>query len=286
MTIRITCPGCQSALALSDAMRGKKVRCKACAKVLSIPAAGKAKSLAEANDVEEAAIQDQPRLKASKASAPVEDDEDRPAKKKKKKSKQGPSMLLIGGAAAAVVVLLVVGGVSAFILLRDKPDRKDKEDKQAIIAARDVEAKKKPKNQNQPPPQGDNGPVRVIPKIEDGNPAKKGGFIGGIRAAGYVTERKNELGQIGKAFNQFAIEYKLNARTQDAFLEYIKTFGPIRDSVRDGFYVVNMKAEPLSSSSIIAYEHDKYEGQGYLCVRGDCSVDHVSEADWKAALGK
>src|SRR5437870_4196763 len=92
MAIRITCPGCETALTLSDDKRGKKVRCRACEKVLSIPGInGKASKHAEEEDHDEEAVQDEPRLKTKPARDDDEggDEEDRPAKKKKKKKKPG-----------------------------------------------------------------------------------------------------------------------------------------------------------------------------------------------------
>src|SRR6478672_9097327 len=38
MAIRISCPSCQATFSLSDALRGKKIRCQQCDKMLSVPA--------------------------------------------------------------------------------------------------------------------------------------------------------------------------------------------------------------------------------------------------------
>lgn len=279
MAIRITCPGCQSALTLSDAMRGKKVRCKACEKVLSIPAAGKAKSLA-AEESEENALQDRPRLKAPKAAAPPEDnadsdDGDRPAKKKKKKKKgkKGSGVLIIG-AIAAVFVLLITGGVLAAVI-HFKSEQKLRE----APVARAPEAKEK----------DDRPPQRiVVPGIKEGNPAaKKGGagIVSNVRGAAYRTERQSELKQIGALFIAFSDEYKGPSRTLDNFLKSIKqNSGPIHDYIKEGYYQMNMNAR-LEGSSVICYERDMY-AQGYQCVMGSGEVKDISDAELKAALGK
>ena len=93
MAIRITCPGCETSLTLSEDKRGKKVRCRACEKVLSIPAInGKASKHAEPEEDEEEAVQDEPQLKVKPGRKNDVDDEDeesdRPAKKKKNKNKK------------------------------------------------------------------------------------------------------------------------------------------------------------------------------------------------------
>jgi ribosomal protein S27E len=277
MAIRITCPGCQTALTLDDKMRGKKVRCKACAKVLSIPAAAKAKVLAEGP--EEEAVQEEPKVKLGKASVPAEYDGDSAErstkKKKKKKGKKGAGVLILAGVAALVVLLIVGGGLSAFIYF--KPDKQEKKQEPLAKAAPEVKEK------------DDRTPARiVVPKIQDGNPAtKKGGtgIISNVRGAAYRAERRSELKQIGLSYVQFADEYKGANRNQQTWLEYIKTFGPIRDSVKDGYYKMNFNAR-LEGSSVIAYESDIDNGQAHLCVRGDGSVDHVPLAELKTILGR
>ena len=93
MALRITCPGCKTALKFDDDMRGQKVRCTECDKRLTIPAAtanGKAHK-----EEEEDAVQEGRKLRVASAGAknrqeeegdePEEDD--RPKKKKKKKKK-------------------------------------------------------------------------------------------------------------------------------------------------------------------------------------------------------
>src|SRR5437763_197575 len=122
MAIRITCPGCETSLTLSEDQRGKKVRCRACEKVLSIPAInGKASKHAEPQEDEEEAVQDEPRLKTKPARADEDDadESDRPAKKKKKKKKQGAPIVLI--AALAVVFLLLVGGGALLTYFLTRP---------------------------------------------------------------------------------------------------------------------------------------------------------------------
>ncbi len=293
MAIRITCPGCQTSLTLDDKMRGKKVRCKACAKVLSIPAV-KAKVLAEGP--EEEAVQDEPRLKLKKRSVPSEADSDsesdvRPGKKKKKKKgKKGSGMLIMGGVAALVVLLLIGGGLSAFFMLGPGEEAlKKKEEQQALL---DAKAKKEMEDAIKAPAakeKDDRTPARiVVPGIKEGNPAaKKGGIyiVTNVRGAGYRTERASELANIGKAYVQFCDEYKGANRNMETWLEYIKTFGPIHEYVKDGYYKMNFNAR-LEASSVIAYESGIDVGQAHMCVRGDGSVGHVPVAELKTILGR
>jgi hypothetical protein len=222
-----------------------------------------------------------------KASKKTEDDadEDRPVKKKKKKkkAKQGPNVLLIGGAAAIVIVLIAAGGLSAFIFLRPAGEQKQKQD--AVAKAPDPkagESKAKEKETD------DRTPGRiVIPKMEEGNPAKKGGtgIISSVRGAGYRTERRSELKQIGALYITFFDEYKGANRTLENFLKSIKRdSGPIHDYIKEGYYQMNMNAR-LEGSSVICYERDMYS-QGYQCVMGSGEVKDLSDAELKAALGK
>jgi hypothetical protein len=106
---------------------------------------------------------------------------------------------------------------------------------------------------------------------------------GKILGAGRRAERNNELKQIGLSFIQFCDEYKGASRTKENFLNYIRTFGPIHEAVKSGYYQMNMKAK-LTSNDIIAHEQEM-DGKGYLSVKGDGSVHLVPEAEWKAALG-
>jgi hypothetical protein len=274
-------------LTLDDKMRGKKVRCKGCAKVLSIPAA-KAKVLAEGP--EEEAVQDEPRVKLKKGSVPSEIDADPPPKKKKKKGKQGFGVLIMGGAAALLLLLLVGGGVWAFFTFSpDKEAQKKKQEQQALL---DAKAKKDVENAMKGPgakEKDDRSPARiVVPGIKEGNPAtKKGGtgIISNVRGAGYRLERRSELANIAKSYVQFSDEYKGGSRNMQTWLEYIKTFGPIHDSVKEGYYQMNFNAR-LEAGSVIAYERDIDVGQAHLCVKGDGSVDHVPLAELKAILGR
>src|SRR6266436_4051059 len=122
MAIRITCPGCETSLTLSEDKRGKKVRCRACEKVLSIPAInGKASKHAEPEEDEEEAVQDEPRLKVKTKRNDDDDgdEEDRPAKKKKKKKKQGGFPVVLVASLAVVFLLLVgVGGFLTYYFTR------------------------------------------------------------------------------------------------------------------------------------------------------------------------
>jgi hypothetical protein len=199
-------------------------------------------------------------------------------KKKKKKAEQRNHLLLIGVIAGVVlVVLLAGGGVSAYFLLRKTPeDRAAKENAQPQANADDKKSTKDEKK-----------PIRIVPPIEEGNPAKKKGgdsIVNNVRGAGWRLERKNDLKQIGLAFIQFCDDYKGSNRTQENFMKSNDTLGPLRDYIKEGYYVVNMKAR-LESSSIIAYENALDQGR-YLCVLGNGEVDYLPEAEWKKLLGK
>jgi hypothetical protein len=149
--------------------------------------------------------------------------------------------------------------------------------------------------QNNPPvnPQPIN-PQPVNPKDEVKGPqggvqfSKKdgGNLVSNIRGSAYVTERKNELSNIGKFFILYANENpNVNKRTLNDFLTYIRRDSPaIHKLLKEGFYTMNMKAQVNTGTSIIAYEPGMYPN-GYLCVRGDGSVDYVNQADWKQGLG-
>ncbi len=294
MAIRITCPGCKTSLTLDDHARGTKIRCAECAKVLSIPAASKD------------AIQEGRKLKARAPAASSQEDEadenERPGKKKKKgkKGKSGsPALLFIAGGAVLVVLLIAVGWLSAYFLMRTAPTT-PKENQQAKLEPKDKKepeagnAQKaggggEPKDQKPNIPvkekENENPGIRIAPKIEEGSPTKKGGagIVQNIRGAVCRTERKSELRQLFISFTQFCDDYKGIARTQENFLQHIKTFGPIRDAVKEGYYKINVTAR-LDGANIIAYERDK-DHQGYLSVMGNGDVRYVPEAEWKAALG-
>ena len=267
MTLRITCPGCKTSLKLGDDMRGRKVRCTHCDKGLNIPAAN-----GKLRDEEEEEERDE--------------EEERPAKKKKKKKKKGAPVGLLVGIGVGVLLLLIVGGVGATAyFLRENTAKPALPG--PVAQNKDGDAKGGQAKDGQPdgwvPPQR-----VVVPGIKEGNPALKAGgksITGNIRGAAYVTERKNDLAQIGKLFVLFYDSTPKSARTQDEFVKSIQRDAKsLADSIKDGYYVMNMRAE-LTGSSIIAYESQVYS-QGYLCVNGNGVTDFVSEQDWKTALGK
>ena len=144
------------------------------------------------------------------------------------------------------------------------------------------------KRRSRRPPDKTNKRVKIIPGIKDGNPDKKGGtyVISSVRGAAYRTERRSEpSSRLALSFVAFQDEYKGAQRTYENFLKYIKRdFGEIHDSIKDGYYQMNMQAS-FDSGSIICYERD-IDRTGYLCVRGDTSVDYVPLDVWKKALGK
>ena len=269
MAIRITCPGCQASLTLQDEMRGKKVRCRKCEQAINVPAANGVKKK-EAAGVQASR---NGKMKAAPAEEHEEEHEEETPKKKKKKSKKGTGLnwIVVGGLAGLFLVV-IAGGVAAYVIMgvgrapigpvAKAPEEKEKDDRT---------------------------PQRiVVPGIKEGNPAnsKKGGtgIVNNVRGAAYRAERRSELKQIGLSFVQYADEYKGANRNLDTWLDYIKTYGPIRDAVKEGYYKMNFNAR-LEGSSVIAYERDIDKG-AHLCVRGDGSVDYVPLAELKTILGR
>jgi predicted Zn finger-like uncharacterized protein len=277
MALRITCPGCKTALKLDDEMRGRKVRCTNCDKLLNIPGVNGKKS----ND--EDAVQEGRKLKAAAAKAREEEDEDeneeeeeRPAKKKKKKKKQKglPMGMLIGVGGGIALLLIVVVSASAYFIthLPKVPEPVARNEKKADPI---------------PEPPQEERPGKQE-RLEDRD-RKKGGksIIGNVRGAGYRTERKNELKQIGLFFGQFCDSAPKSARTKEAFLDFIKRDAKvIHETILDGYYVVNLKADHTSSASVVAYERDAELNGNHLVVRGDTSVDYITGQELKMALGK
>jgi hypothetical protein len=187
---------------------------------------------------------------------------------KKKKSQAPASMLpfvIIG--VAVVVVLLAGGGTLAYVIISR---RQPEEPPQAKGDDGEKKEEKKP---------------QIFPRREEGSPTKKGGkdIITNTRGAVWRTERKTELKQLQLSFIQYSDEYKPAARTKENFLDYIKTFGPIREAVKDGYYQINLKAR-LEGGDIIAYERDE-DNQGHLAVRSNGDVAYVPAAQLKKELG-
>lgn len=116
-------------------------------------------------------------------------------------------------------------------------------------------------------------------------PAKGGKIIKNVRGAAYRAERRSELKQIGLFYVKFCDEIHKADRTLDRFLDYIKSAAPLRDAIKEGYYVVNLSAEPTKMDSIIAYERDEDNGR-HLCVRGDTTVMYVPAVTLKKALAK
>lgn len=222
------------------------------------------------------------------------DDEDRPAKKKKKNKKgQGSATLFIVGGVAVFVVFLAVAGVSAFFWTRREPpadakqnlqakgeDKQKKNDANDGAAALDKAKKEEKEKQDKADP---GGGIRIAPKINEGNPNKKGGIyvIRTVRGAVYRAERQSELRQLAIEFNSFQNDYK-GKGTYENFLESIKNFGPIRDSVNEGYYQINVTAR-LGSDNIIAFERDP-DAAGHLCVRANGDISYTPAAQLKKEL--
>ena len=257
MAIRITCPGCETSLTLDDEKGGKKVRCRACQKVLNVPSAGVKAGAPRRVPV----AQDEELVEDDADDEERDEAEDRPAKKKKKKKKQpGFPVLIVSVAAAVVLVLVIGGGVLTYFLTRP------------------VEAapqKQQQAEQPAPPPAGGGG-VQI---------QKKGGgnLVSNIRNAAYLVEVKNELAQIKLSYVDFADNNKGASRTLENYLVHIKTFGKIHEKVKNGDYQINLKYRPENGNSVIAYEKEPYP-QGYLSVWGSGGPDYLSEPEWKAGL--
>ncbi len=248
MAIRMTCTGCESALSLADNLRGKKVRCKKCGVSIKVPEE-------DVDDVEDV----------------DEQEDERPAKKKKKKkkSKQGSNGILIAAGVAGMVLLLAGGGVSAFFLFRSKPA----ENQQAK-----VDLNKKDDSEKTA--------VRIFPKVEDGSPTKKGGtgVVDNIRGAVYRTTIRNDLASFYKMYALFVNETPKSQHTREKYLEYIKRdFKTGHDYIVEGYYRLNMKAQP-GSSDIFAGERDE-DTPGHMVVRCNGAIEHVPAAEWKKAMG-
>lgn len=245
-------------------------------------------------------IQDGRKLKAASARAKerVEDDEDededdRPAKKKKKKKKQGlPMGLLIGGGVGIALLLIIAVSASAYYLTRSNPAKAPGGDQIAKNGDKKAggdgggAADKQPEQKLPPPEQVRPGKEE---RLEDRD-RKKGGksIAGNARGAAYRTERRNELKQIGTFYQLYCDGGVLkSARTKEGFLDSIKRDAKvIHETILDGYYQMNMRADHTSSKSIVAYERDPELNGTHLVVRGDTSVDYVTAQELKAALGK
>lgn len=238
---------------------------------------------------EAAALQKGRKLQAKSTSRADEDEAERDEdikslkkKKKKKKPKGMPLGLLIGVGAGVLVLLIVVGAGAAYYFTRPAPAA-PAQPKQVAQNPDKKDDKQAPPAPLPPPPVPQPG-IRVVPGIKEGNPVKAGGdgIVRNVRGAGYRTERRSELKQIGTAFVAFCDTHKGANRTLENFLKDINNFAHIRDSVKDGYYTVNMKADPTSSTSIIAYETAVDQGR-HMCVMGDTSVDYVPQQAVKDA---
>src|ERR1041385_8409426 len=125
MSVRVTCPACDTTMTVSDEKRGSKVRCKECDKSIPVPEESRGKKQRD----EEAAIQDSRKLKvksANRKSSADDDDEgddDRPVKMKGKPAKSGFPVLLLVGEIAAILLICVagVGGVGALVFWPRSP---------------------------------------------------------------------------------------------------------------------------------------------------------------------
>jgi hypothetical protein len=187
--------------------------------------------------------------------------------------------------------LIVVVGASAYFLTRSPNVAKAPQNNEQLAknnekkGGGDGGAAGKQPEQKLPPP------VPFVPakeeRLED-RERKKGGksIVGNVRGAGYRTERKNELKNIGTFFQLYCEAAPKSARTKQGFMDFMKRDSKvIWDAIDDGYYTINVKADHTSSMSVIAYETD-IDRQGYLAVRGDLSVDYITAEELNAAVGK
>ena len=174
MPIRMNCPACMTQINVPEEKRGRKVRCRKCEEIFTVPEVNGKKKRAE-----DSSIQSGRKVNAAAARNRKDDDnddgdDDRPVKKKTP-AKAGASgmMLAIGGVAAVLLLcLLGGGGIGAyFVMFRSKPaevlaqgDPKNA-DKNNLVA--NPENKDKPEN---PVPKND--PPKNNPPIADPDAGK------------------------------------------------------------------------------------------------------------------
>lgn len=278
MAIKITCPECETALTLSDDKRGKKVRCKSCEKVLSIPSAnGKVKKPAkeeevdEQEDEEEEEAKDKPKGKGKPAKNEKSETSKngKPAKKKKKGGGVDIPWLFIGLGAAALAII----GVCVGILIWWGPWRTD--DNVAKTKDKPAGGGQIDQMMMKPPPQGNNpigGEVVKDPKS----------FIGNLRARGDRLERDNEMRQIAIFYEQYCDVNKNPAsRNLQTFLDFMKKDSlTIHDAIKDKHYTVNLKAKQ-GSEDIIVYETEEYT-VGWYVFRANQQFGNVTKAELQA----
>src|SRR5262249_72630 len=124
-------PSCNTLNTIDDAKRGRKVRCRTCEELISVPTGNGSKDKREA----EAAIQETRKVKAKASGARKqandeyddrEADEGRPTPRKKAQAgKSGLPMVLALGGVATALLLCLVGVVALpayFLLWSSKPD--------------------------------------------------------------------------------------------------------------------------------------------------------------------
>ncbi len=123
MATRISCPNCETPLAVPEEMLGRKVRCKSCQEVFVVRTSPPRNDEDEIDEVER--IQTSPRPKPVSSRRRDENDEDRPPRRRddddrpvrrrerERPVSSGPPLpLILGGVAAA---LLLLGGVAVGI---------------------------------------------------------------------------------------------------------------------------------------------------------------------------
>jgi len=277
MAIRITCPGCETALKLGDDKRGKKIRCPECEKVISIPSAAGVTAKAPAPK-SAASAKAKPRPADDDDLVEPEDEEDRDRRddeddddddddeeddrRKKKRSDSGFPVFWIG-IAAAIWLLLAGGGWLTYYLVTRPP------------AERPAPQQQQQGNLAMPPkppaPPGGAGPK------------KPQSLAGNIRARAHGTARDAEmLGIVTLHLEYCELVKNPQARSLEKFLEANRTApGETTQRMRDKHYTINFDARPLSSD-IVVFETEQW-AEGYYCFRANKENGFVSVQEMKAA---
>ena len=93
-----------------------------------------------------------------------------------------------------------------------------------------------------------------------------------------MRELKDPLPE-AKLFGAFTAEFNRNPKTEEEFAVYIQRDArELAESIREKYYVLNLKAKAFSSESVVAYEELKERGW-HQTARGDSSVSLVSPED-------
>ena len=95
---------------------------------------------------------------------------------------------------------------------------------------------------------------------------------------------KNELRNLAHYYLQYVDTNRGRPpATLDHFLEFFKQDNVHYKAVKEGYYIVNLKAK-LGSTDIIAYEAEADEMNNVLVVRGDANVSTMSMSEVRREL--